>query len=91
MLVAGTQNIPSPAEIPPEEIHDYKYDCDNDDGCEHTRTTINDYKSFGGSRFSTPKYSDASFAKSGILVAGAEHVPGAPHPLDATLAMAYPH
>jgi hypothetical protein len=25
------------------------------------------YRSFGGSRFSTPKYSDASFAKSGYL------------------------
>jgi hypothetical protein len=35
MLVSGAQYIPSTPTIPPEEIHDCTYDCDDDDFFEH--------------------------------------------------------
>src|SRR5258708_38501521 len=40
-FIPSAQYIPSAPKIPPEKIHDYRYDCDADDFFEHTWTTIN--------------------------------------------------
>jgi len=69
--------VPSAPKVSPEDVSKCAYCYKNDDGCQHTRPTINGYRS-SRQPLLHPKYSDASFANQDTC-RRCEHVPCAPH------------